>query len=55
MKEMTFVKACLDFFGLKPEQTTMQFLKDEVKHLSPADRDEIKVGLEKNGYTIVAA
>jgi hypothetical protein len=54
MKEMSFVTACKDFFGLLKDQTNIQFLQ-EVKKLSPQDRDEIKAGLEKNGYKIIPA
>ena len=52
MKEMSLVTACIDFFGLKPGQDRMGFMKDEYKKLTPADRDEIAAGLEKNGYKI---
>jgi len=54
MKEMTFMQACKDFFGLKADQTPMQFAK-EVRELTADDRTEITTGLEKNGYKIIAA
>lgn len=52
-KTMTFMGACIDFFGLKSGQSKLDFGK-EVKMLTETDRAEIKAGLEKNGYTIVA-
>lgn len=53
-KEMNFVGACKDFFGVKEGQTAIQFLK-EVKELTPEDRAEVQAGLEQNGYTIKTA
>lgn len=52
VKEMKFVTACRDFFGHLPGQGLGQFA-EEVKKLTPADRQEIKDGLEKNGYKIL--
>ena len=52
MKEMSLISACIDFFGLKQGQDRMQFMKDEYKKLTDADRVEIAAGLEKNGYKI---
>ena len=46
--------AALDFFGLRNEQTKMQFAQ-EWKTLSDADRAEIHVGLVKLGYKITTA
>lgn len=53
-KEMTFMAACKDFFGLKEGQTAVQFLQ-ETKQLSPTDREEIRAGLKANGYIITGA
>lgn len=52
MKKLTFMAACKDYFGLKPGQTSLEFGK-EIKELSQADREEIKAGLESQGYEIV--
>lgn len=53
MKEMTFMQACKDFFGLKENQRPMEFAQ-EIKALTEDDRKEIKEGLEKTGaYKIV--
>lgn len=54
MKKMTFMSACIDFFGLKDGQTKLQF-GQEVKQLTEKDRAEIKAGLEQNGYEILPA
>ncbi|HEU4344783.1 MAG TPA: hypothetical protein VFU31_24810 [Candidatus Binatia bacterium] len=54
MKEMGILQACIDFFGLKQGQSRMDFMRDEFKRLNDADKAEIKAGLEKNGYKIVA-
>jgi hypothetical protein len=54
MKKLTFMAACRDFFGVKEGQTAMDFGK-ELKQLNEADRAEIKAGLEKIGYEIIAA
>jgi hypothetical protein len=53
-KKMTFMQACKDFFGLHPNQTTMQFAQ-EIKALTEDDRKEIRAGLEANGYEILQA
>ncbi len=53
-KQMTFMQACKDYFGLHVGQTSMQFAQ-EIKQLSEADRAEIKTGLEQNGYVILQA
>jgi hypothetical protein len=53
-KKLTFMAACREFFGLKEGQTAMEFGK-ELKQLTDADRAEIKAGLEKLGYEIIAA
>ena len=54
MKEMGILQACIDFFGLRAGQSRMDFMRDEYKRLTKADVEEIKAGLEKNGYKIVA-
>lgn len=53
-KKMTLMAACRDYFGMKQGQTAVDFGK-EYKALSEADRNEIKAGLEQQGYEIVAA
>lgn len=53
-KQMTFMAACKDFFGLREGQTSLEFGK-EIKALTPADRAEIVAGLETNGYKILQA
>ena len=46
------MSACKEFFGLKEGQTALDFAK-EVRTLSPADREELKPGLESAmGVTI---
>lgn len=50
---MTFIAACRDFFGLKPDQKLTEFGK-EIAALTPADREEIANGLRERGYTIDA-
>jgi len=45
----TFIAACKDFFGFKPSQSLMEF-RDEIKELTDKDKDDIKAGLEQNGY-----
>lgn len=54
IKKLTFMSACRDFFGLKDGQTAMEFGK-ELKALTEQDRAEIKDGLQRLGYEIVAA
>ena len=54
MKEMGILQASIDFFGLKLGQSRMDFMRDEFKKLTDADKVEIKTGLEQNGYKIVA-
>jgi len=51
MKEMSFIPACKDFFGMKHGQSLGDFMK-ECKELTDADRAEITAGLEANGYKI---
>lgn len=40
MDKVSFIVGCKRFFGLKPEQTSAQFVA-EVKALTPADRAEL--------------
>lgn len=47
----SFIGACKDFFGYKPGETLKEFA-EEVKQLTPQDRDEIKAELIKAGYSI---
>jgi hypothetical protein len=54
IKKMTFMAACKDFFGLHAGQTGMEFGR-EIKALTEVDRQEIKKGLEMNGYEILQA
>lgn len=44
----SFISACMTYFGLKADQTKLQFGK-EMQALSDSDRKEIYVGLSKNG------
>ena len=54
-KEMTFVAAMRDFFGLQPGQTATQFML-EMKAACGAANDPRRQffidGLQANGYTI---
>ena len=43
---MKFVVACQKFFGKRQEQTLSQLL-EEVRQLTPKDREEMKPELEK--------
>ena len=52
MKELSLLQASIDFFGLKPGEDRMTFMKHEFKPLTDDDRKEIAAGLEKNGYKI---
>jgi hypothetical protein len=50
MQKMSFVKACKEFFGFKPEQKLAQFA-EELKALTAKDRAELSgmfpsVGIE---------
>ncbi len=53
-KPMSLMAASKDYFGLLPNQTAMDFLK-EFKGLNEKDKEEVKAGLEKVGYTITAS
>jgi len=48
---VSFMSACKDFFGLKPDQKPLEFGK-ELQALTNADRAEIAAGLVANGYNI---
>lgn len=51
----TFMAACREYFGLKPNQTPLQF-GQEIKALTPQDRADLTPGLEAAlGCTIVAS
>ncbi len=45
-KKTSFMVACKTYFGFAPGQTLMEF-RDEVNKLTPADKEEMRVGLEK--------
>lgn len=53
MKQMTFVQAMKDYFGLHPNQTALDFMK-EIKALSEPEREWFKTNLPKVGYELVA-
>lgn len=53
-KQMTFVVAMKDFFGLKEGQNAAGFMA-EIKALDQNDRAYFKAGLEQNGYEITQA
>lgn len=47
MKEtISFISACVRFFGTLPDQTKIQFGM-EIKKLTPKDREEMKPELEE--------
>ena len=52
MKEMSFVTAMKDYFGILPGKTTSDFLQ-ELKALTPEDREYFKKRLETVGYKVV--
>lgn len=45
--EMSFMAACMQYFGVREGQTKLQF-GQEVKALTPQDRADMIPGLEKN-------
>lgn len=51
-KQMTFMQACRDYFGMHPGQTSVQF-GTEIKALNEKDRAEITQGLKAQGYEII--
>jgi hypothetical protein len=54
MKQMTFIQAMKDYFGLLPDQTPVGFMK-EIKALSPDERSWFRSTLPSVGYQIVDA
>lgn len=54
IKIMTFVAAVKDYFGLKPGQNNIDFLK-EVRALDEKDRLEFASELQTHGYNILAS
>lgn len=54
MKQMTFISAMKDYFGMKAGQTAMDFMQ-EIKALTSEDRDWFKANLPSVGYEIVSA
>lgn len=54
MKQMTFISAMKDYFGMKQRQTSMEFMA-EIKALTVQDRDWFKANLPSVGYEIVSA
>jgi hypothetical protein len=50
-KEMSFVMAMRDYFGVKQGQTLASFVR-ELKELDENDRRDFKKELEKVGYKI---
>jgi hypothetical protein len=53
-KQMTFVAAMRDYFGLKPGQAPASFLQ-EMKALTDNDKAWFRAELPKVGYEIVAS
>jgi hypothetical protein len=51
-QQVTFLQAAKDFFGLKPGQASMDFLR-ELRELTDSDRAEIIEGLKVQGYDII--
>ena len=51
-KQMSFVEAMRDYFGLQPGQTLTSFFQ-ELKHLSPEEREYFKQGLKQFGYELI--
>lgn len=52
--QISFMSACVQFFGPKPGQKALQF-GQEVKQLTPEDRKELKPMLEAElGLEIIA-
>jgi len=50
----TFLEACIKFFGLRPGQSRMDFMRDEYKRLTPTDKAEIHAGFVKLGVDCAA-
>lgn len=53
LKSMSFVAACLDFFGKKPGQSSVDFMQ-EIRQLTTEDRAELTKLLPSVGYEIKA-
>lgn len=53
-KQLSFVQAMKDYFGLKPQQTALGFMQ-EMKALSDEDKAWFRANLPKVGYEIVNA
>jgi len=54
MKKMSFVAAMKDYFGLKVNQTSLQFMQ-EIKALQGPDREFFKTHLSDVGYEVIPA
>ena len=54
MKQMPFISAMKNYFGIKSGQTSLEFMA-EIKALTAEDREWFKANLPKVGYEIVAA
>lgn len=52
MEPTSLIVACIEFFGLRSGQSRMDFMRDEYRKLTPEDQQEIKAGLEAQGYSI---
>jgi len=50
----SFVVCMKKFFGLRDRQTLKEFV-EEVKQLTPKDREELTEMLEKEGYEVDAS
>lgn len=48
----SIITAMLHFFGKKPGQITQEFAQ-EIKGLTPEDKEEFKAALRERGYNIV--
>lgn len=53
MKSLSFVAACKDFFGFKPNQTLSEFMA-EIKQLTVEDRADLTKEFKRVGYDITA-
>jgi len=49
LKQVTFIMACRDFFGMKQGQTLQEFAT-EVKQLTPEDRKDMIEMFKTVGY-----
>ena len=48
----TNIERVIAFFGLREGQSRMDFMRDEYKKLSEAERIEIAAALDAQGYTV---